>query len=153
MIPIIKPTPLAAPYFFIPLNEDDYNKIKSNLILYNVNKVLHKDMFVEDLSFPIKFEQPIRYANIFALGDTEFNKKICDTVLDYKIFRSNHTISRQDETSWQCFDKHMVEIINDKPVPKWQTGKYQIPHLDASCSWNCLLQNTGNPKFAMIIKM
>ena len=28
MIPIIKPTPLAAPYFFIPLNEEDYNKIE-----------------------------------------------------------------------------------------------------------------------------
>lgn len=149
MMNTVKPTVLSftgeSSYYFVPLTENDFSIIKDGMILF---KLKSKDLLeLDKLEIPrtlidtiIDFS-PIKYSDIIGLGDCNYNKKICEKVIE--------SVTYKDKTiSWKCFSD--LPPING--VPFWKTARYGIHHPDCSCSWNCLMITLKNPKFCIIFK-
>jgi pterin-4a-carbinolamine dehydratase len=91
----------------------------------------------------INYSSPIKCMDVIALGNTDYNKKICEEILDSYIFK--------DKTvTWQCFDRTFKPI---NKVAYWRTARYGIHHPDASCSWKCLMMSLNNPEYGLILKI
>lgn len=134
-------------FYFLPITEADFEVVKEKYKEYKELLTYKKrdaqDMFISELpETAINFKGAIRYADIVALGDTNYNKDVARKLLD--------SVTYADKTvSWICFDKTFQPI---NKVPFWKTARYGIHHPDASCSWNCLMIHTNQPTHAIIFK-
>lgn len=147
----VNPVPLKFSYYFIPITENDFNLIAGLLTTFNRNPSKHADLIVSDLPDTLIISDfTIKYSNIIALGTTDYNKKICERVLDSHQFNSKYRggYTYEPTTAWQCFGG--FKPVND--VPYWKLAKNGITHPDASCSWKCLLSVTSNPTHGILIQ-
>lgn len=149
----VKPTLLSSKLsyevYFIPITINDFNVIKplmQKFCLYenSNNKDAAKNMYIENLPDTlINFHSTIRYIDIIALGTTEYNKKICEEIIESYTFRDK-------SVTWKCFDNNFKAI---NYIPYWKTARYGIHHVDCSCAWKCLMYSTGIPTHGLIIKV
>lgn len=148
----VKPVPLKFSYYFIPITENDYNRIAGLLTIYNRNPSKHADLIVSDLPDSLIISNfTIKYSNIIALGTTDYNKKLCEKILDSHQFNSKYKggYTYEPIAAWQCFAG--FKDING--IPYWRSGINGITHPDVSVSWNCLIQSTNNPTHAIIVQI
>lgn len=148
----VKLIKLKSDYYFIPITEQDYDYIKEGIILYNRAPEKNKELTISNLpNTYINTDLVLKYSNVIAIGTTEFNKKLCEKILDSHQFNSKYKggYTYEPITAWQCFAG--FKDING--IPYWRSGINGITHPDVSVSWNCLIQSTNNPTHAIIVQI